>query len=101
MDYSVFNNEKGDIAMKKLLTLALAIVVVTVFTGLGAAQDTKAQQRSQAKGAETKQPASGEKRVDKASPPADESQGLGGQSEGPRPSPSWSKARPNPSTPRI
>lgn len=41
--------------MKKSLTLALALVVLAAFTGLGAAQEGKAQQKSQ--------PATGEKKI--------------------------------------
>lgn len=53
--------------MKKLLTLALALAVLAVFTGLGAAEQ-KGEKKSQPTGVEKKQPATGEKTVDKASP---------------------------------
>jgi len=54
--------------MKKFLTLALAIALLTAFAGLSAAQQ-KGEQKSQPTGIEMKQPAIGEKKtVDKASP---------------------------------
>lgn len=53
--------------MKKLLTLALAIVLLAAFAGLSAAQQ-KAGEKSQPTGVEMKQPAIGEKKIDKASP---------------------------------
>jgi len=46
--------------MKKLLTLALALVALAVFSGLGVAQQ-KGVEKSQPTGVEKKQPATGEK----------------------------------------
>jgi hypothetical protein len=53
--------------MKKLLTPALALVALAAFTGLGVAQQ-KDKQQTPPTGVETKQPATGEKRLDKATP---------------------------------
>ena len=54
--------------MKKLLTLALALVALAAFSGLSAAQQ-KGEQKSRPEGVEMEQPATGEKEtVDKASP---------------------------------
>jgi hypothetical protein len=53
--------------MKKLLTLAVALVALAVFSRLGAAQQM-AGEKSQRTGMEMKQPPSGEKTMDKASP---------------------------------
>ena len=48
--------------MKKLLTLALALVALAVFSGLGVAQQ-KGVEKSQPTGVEKKQPATGEKKT--------------------------------------
>jgi trimethylamine:corrinoid methyltransferase-like protein len=48
--------------MKKLLTLALAVVALAAFTGLGAAQE-KDKEKSRPTGVEKKQPAPGEKTI--------------------------------------
>ncbi len=53
--------------MKKLLILALAIAFLAAFTGLAAAQQ-KGEQKNQPTSVEKKQPATGKKTVDKASP---------------------------------
>ena len=60
--------QKEVLSMKKLLTLTLSLIVLASFTGLSAAQEKKAEQKSQPTGVEMKQPATGEKRIDKASP---------------------------------
>ena len=53
--------------MKKLATVTLALVALVAFADLGVAQQ-KGKEKSQPTGVETKQPATGEKTVDKASP---------------------------------
>ena len=53
--------------MKKLLTLALALVALAAFSGLGVAQQ-KTEEKRQPTGVEMKQPATGEEKIDKASP---------------------------------
>ena len=53
--------------MKKLLTLTLALVALAAFSGLGVAQQ-KTEEKHQPTGVEMKQPATGEKKMDKASP---------------------------------
>lgn len=54
--------------MKKLLTVVLGVAVLSAFSGLSVAQEKKAGERSLPTGIEMKQPATGEKTVDKASP---------------------------------
>jgi hypothetical protein len=53
--------------MKKLATVTLALIALVDFADLGIAQQ-KGKEKSQPTGVETKQPATGEKTVDKASP---------------------------------
>ena len=53
--------------MKTLLTLAFVLVILAVFSSRGIAQQ-KTQERGQPTGVEMKQPATGEKKMDKASP---------------------------------
>jgi hypothetical protein len=54
--------------MKKLLTLALVLVALTAFAGVGVAQQND-KQKSLPKGIETKQPAAGEKKLHKGATP--------------------------------
>ncbi len=53
--------------MKKLVAMTLALVALAGFADLGVAQQ-KGKEKSQPAGVETKQPATGEKTIDKASP---------------------------------
>ncbi len=53
--------------MKKLLPLTLALVALAAFSGLSVAQQ-KTEEKRQPTGGEMKQPATGEKKMDKASP---------------------------------
>ncbi len=53
--------------MKKLLTLAVGVVMLAAFS-LVAAQENKAKQKIQPTGVEMKQQATGEKKTNKASP---------------------------------